>query len=80
VPELGIIPPAVAREMEEFPPSQAETIRALAFTAAVRGEERDAALAIHAPRGLRYADGLACEFCGTHYPCSTARALGVTDA
>ena len=74
-------------------PEGDETIRDLAHTAAVLGEQREAALALHTRRGqsgffdVGYGErDHCCNECGSlgeygaEWPCPTARALGVTDA
>lgn len=48
----------------------------LAHTAAVLGEQRGAALALH-QAGATGNEGTYCTGCADYYPCQTARALGV---
>ena len=88
MPEPRIVPPGEARHLydaadtamdvwDKSPQKLAAAAFDLAHTAAVLGEQREAALTLH-PNVQGY-----CPICQTRfqvYPCPTARALGVTDA
>lgn len=84
-----IIPPDEAREWQREATHQRHSTLAddricdLGHTAVVRGEQREAALALHQPRSV-WPDRR-CLICvdpdgdRLRYPCPTARALGVTE-
>ena len=88
--EPRIIPAAEARELLTMAQGfevtvDRETLLHYAYTAAVLGEQREAALACHRKsEGVRDApywtgpDVHWCEDCDDGWPCPTARALGVT--